>query len=257
MYITLAVALISALIIFLVVINVIQQYKERSQNLKKMELSKMKRQIDEVEQVLSAISGLPISNNTIMILYGRLEDGLAKSKTISESNIYDQKLNNIKTQMTNMKNRPPKTIDIESFQVPKDEKSLMNLVQLLKNIKTILQSESQLGRIAHQIHSSESQKISHFQLRLNIENTLGRVKAMLEQQRYNTAKQMLAKVSLTLDSLELKMPDDNYIQEKKSQVASMKSSITESAPPPKATQEDDRTYDNQEDDNVFGSKKKW
>ena len=200
-----------------------------------------------------------------MILYGRIEEALIAAKKVIGNAQFDQKLNNTRNQMQQLKANPPKSISIESFQIPSEEKNIIAIVQILKSIKAILSSESQKGRIPHQVFSSENQKISHFQLRLNIENSVSRAGGMVEQDRLTTAKQMLTKMQLTLESLEKKMPDDKYIQHKLSETKNLLAQIEDKEKAPKPVtqkagepkEDAPKPAEGKEDDAIFGDRKKW
>lgn len=262
MNLTIIFVLVGLLIIIMVGISVVQQYKKRASMQMKLELAKQRKRIDDVEHILANIAGLPISNNIILIMYGRVEEALLACKKISGTQQYDQKLTNTRQQMSKMRSNPPPSQSVESFQMPPDERSIIGIVQILKTIKAVLTEESQKGRIPHSVFNTESQKVSHFQLRLNIENTVTRAKAMIDQNRISTAQQLLNKVVMTLESLEKKMPDDSYIRAKSKETKSLMEKIKErekerieskSAPEPEPQPEEPK----ENSDEIFGDKKKW
>ncbi|MBL6735252.1 MAG: hypothetical protein ISP86_05175 [Shewanellaceae bacterium] len=259
MYLTLVLTLIGILLMLVIGVNVAQQYKKRVDNQKRQELSKQKMAIDDGESILANISILPISNNVVMILYGRIEEGLLISKKVSGSNQYDQRINVIRGQMQNLRNTPPKARSIDNFQIPNSEKEVLIIVQTLKKLKEILRLELQKGRIPQHVYGVENQKIAHMQLRINIDNTISRAQMAFEKNQFRTAKQMLTKAVNTLNSLERKNPDDTFVKNKLELARKMLSEVINKEQPEMEARQSrlNKPEEPEADDEIFGDRKKW
>ena len=264
MYLTLVMTFVGILFILVVSINVIQQYKKRIANQKRSELTKQRIVMDECETILANMSMFPVSNNVVMIIYARIEEGLLISKKLTGTNQFDQRINVLKSQMQALKNNPPQQKSLDQFVIPDSEQETLTLVQTLRHLKELLRTELQKGKIPQNIFSAENQKIAHMQLRINVDNTISRAQVAIDKKQFRTAKQMLTKAVNTLTSLARKTPDDRFVSSKLEESRKLLGSVVDKELPEEEAKQarlkglnDPAEDTNDDDDAIFGEKKKW
>ena len=86
MVFSLIITLILALVIIAITVNVVQQHKEKIQNLKRAEFTKLRYALEETEEILFNSTNVPMSNGISLMLMRRVSYLLKAMKCLLELN---------------------------------------------------------------------------------------------------------------------------------------------------------------------------
>ncbi len=259
MVFTVALIVISALLILIIGINIYQQHKERTDSERRHQLQKQRAVIDETESVLANVALFPCSNDVVLVLYKRLAQSLETAVTFSKNQQqrdYQRRLVDLQSLIDQLENTSSPSPSIDSVQIPDNDKQLITLVQMLKKLKAILRAEHNKGKVDPKIFTDEENRVNSMQLRINVDAMLTRARSAKSMKQYGSAKQLLHKALSTLNAIKVKSPEDRFADKKSEEVKALLEEINgqnerEGSPAEAKKKESDDL------DMLFQPKKKW
>ena len=259
MVFTIALIVISALLLLIIGINIYQQHKERMDSERRHQLQKQRAIIDETESVLANVALFPCSNDVVLVLYKRLLQSLEVAVTFSKNQQlqdYQRRLVDLQTQINQLEGTSSPTPSIDSVQIPDNDKQLIMLVQLLKKLKAILRAEHNKGKVDPKVFTNEENRINNMQLRINVDAMLTRGKSAKNMKQYGSAKQLLHKALSTLNAIKVKNPEDRFVGKKLEEVKALLEEIN-GQNERENTPADAKKKESDDLDMLFQPKKKW
>ena len=250
------IGLIVLLVIGVVVVNGVQQHKEKQEQEKRAQSAKYKAIIDESEQLLFNLANLPQSPVLIDILNRRsLNAAKAILNISSSSKPAKKKVQELEAALTASKNSTQNQSGDESFALPDDEKQLVGILQSIKKLRAMLRAEQSKGVLDTQIFSQQDLRLDGMQLRIGIESLVNRGNKASEKDMLGSARQYFEKALQTL----AKHPNQTeYTKAKYSEVESQLAEITEALKTTNAQDAAKKAKDEEDDlDMLFQPKKKW
>ncbi|WAJ69076.1 hypothetical protein [Catenovulum adriaticum] len=255
MIFTIVIALVIALVVLAIIINAVQQHKEKIESDKRNELAKYKHTVEETENLLMNIGNFPVSPQLILILHQRLLDAIkAMAELMPESTDFRQRLRDTQERVKNVSTQQPQVND-EDFNLPDDERATIALIQGIKKLRTALRSEHTKGKVDPQLFMTEDKRLDALQLRINVESLMKRGNMARQSQMLGSARQYYEKALATIDAQAIR---SEYANQRKVELTTRLREITEEL---KNTNEKDRrkkAADEEDDlDVLFQPKKKW
>ncbi|WJG11008.1 hypothetical protein [Aliiglaciecola sp. LCG003] len=247
--------LIVSLVVVAIVVNALQQHREKIEAEKRTEIAKQKSVIDETENVLSAIDTIPVSAKLISILQIRVLNAL---KVIYQLN---PSMPDIKQRLKQCQDRV-KAIDMgaptptqENFTLPDSDKLVIRYIQVVKKFRVLLRSEHAKGKVDSQTFTQEDRVMAALQLRVNVETLVKRGNAALQSNMLGSARQYFEKAIAALES---QNQPDQYNQERRVQLADQLKSIQENLRNANAKDRAKKQEEERDElDELFAPKKKW
>lgn len=247
--------LIVSLVVVAIVVNALQQHKEKVEAERRTEIAKQKSVIDETENVLMTVDTIPVSQKLIAILHTRILNAL---KVIFELN---PAIPEIRQRIKESQERL-KTINVdaqaptqESFSLPDSDKMVIQYIQAVKKFRVLLRSEHAKGKVDTQTFSHEDRALASLQLRVNVETLAKRGNAALQSNMLGSARQYFEKAIAALES---QTQPDQYNLERKGQLSEQLKTIQDNL---KNVNAQDRAKKQEEErdelDELFAPKKKW
>ena len=259
MVFTIALIVISALLLLIIGINIYQQHKERMDSERRQQLQRQRAIIDETESVLDNVALFPCSKDVVLVLYKRLVQSLENAVTFSkdqQQQDYQRRLIDLQTQIEQLEASSSTTASIDTVQIPDNDKQLIMLVQMLKKLKAILRTEHSKGKVDPTIFTHEENRINNMQLRINVDAMLTRAKSAKNMKQYGSAKQLLHKALSTLNAIKIKHPDDNFVSKKLGETKLLIDEINGQSEK-EVIEITSKKKDNDDLDMLFQPKKKW
>jgi hypothetical protein len=251
------IGLLIALIIFVVVVNGIQQHKEKQESDKRAKVAKHKAIIDESEQLITNLGNLPSSPNLVKILTSR---SLNAAKAM---HVLMPEVKGIDSRIEELNNRLKAADDLaesqsnteETFTVPDNEQQVLTILQCIKKLRATLKSEQSKGTLEAQIFTKEDHRLDAMQLKISIESLVKRGNQAQSKGMLGSARQYFEKAIQTLATHPIKT---EYIATKQVEITSQLESIIDSLKNTNA-QDAAKKSKNEENelDTLFQPKKKW
>ncbi|WP_416308455.1 hypothetical protein [Neptunicella sp. SCSIO 80796] len=252
---TIIIILIAVLLLTAVVVNAIQQHKQKAEAEKRGELVKLKTIIDEAEDTLLAAEYLPVSSQMRVILYERMIAAMQQSlqlnpkileykKRISELEESKQQVQVVETDATNF-----------NISLPENEKQIILLIQGIKRLRIILRSENHKGTINSDVFASEDRYLDRYQLKVNMETLSRRIQSSLQNKMLGSARQYLEKA---IAALKNQPNQDDYVVSKKADFENQLTNIHNTMRNANAEDTARRVEEDKDElDELFAPKKKW
>ena len=259
MVFTIALIVVSALLLLIIGINIYQQHKERMDSERRIQLQRQRAIIDETESVLANVALFPCSKDVVLVLYKRLAQALevavTYSKTQQQQN-YQRRLVDLQSQIDQLEHSSTSTPDIDSVQIPDNDKQLIMLVQMLKKLKAILRAEHSKGKVDPSVFTKEENRVNSMQLRINVDAMLTRAKSAKNMKQYGSSKQLLQKALATLNAIRAKLPEDKFVNKKLDETKLLLDEINGETEKEESLVAASKK-DNNDLDMLFQPKKKW
>ena len=251
------IGLLIALIVFVVVVNGIQQHKEKQEHDKRAKVAKHKAIIDESEQLILNLANLPSSPNLIKILTNRsLNAAKAMHVLMPEAKGIDSRIedlnNRLKAADDLAANQNGKE---EVFNVPDNEQQILTILQCIKKLRVTLKSEQSKGTLEAPIFTKEDHRLDAMQLKISIESLVKRGMQAQSKEMLGSARQYFEKAIQTLATHPIKT---KYVAEKQLEVTNQLENITDSLKNTNAQDAAKRAKSEENElDTLFQPKKKW
>ncbi|WP_286266310.1 hypothetical protein [Thalassotalea atypica] len=251
------IGLIVALIIVVVVVNAIQQHKEKIEQEKRARVSKQKAIIDETEELILNLALLPENPMVITILNTRSLLAAKQMKQImpelkgigSRVQELDSRL---KASQEALKNHVPKD---DKFILPDNEQQLVQILQCIKKLRAVIKSEQSKGALDSQVFIREDARLDTMQLRINIESLMKRGNTAASKEMLGSARQYFEKA---LQTIENHANQSEYTVNKKEEIEDKLEQITNELKSTNAKDRASKAKDEEDElDMLFQPKKKW
>jgi hypothetical protein len=255
MVFTIIIVLIVALVLVGVIVNAIQQHKNKIESERRAELSKQKGIIDNTEAALIAAEQIPISQRLIFILQRRILAAMKAAKQMGDNaSGANERIKNAEENLKGIDiNKPPPSED--SFQLPQSDKQVIQFIRGIKNMRALLRSEFKKGKIESRVFLAEDKILERLQLRANVDTLIRRGEGAMKNNQLGSARQCLEKA---IGALSAQPNPDDFIVARKAQLEEQLNNIEKSL---KSVNSRDvakkEESERDELDELFAEKKKW
>lgn len=248
------IALIILLVIGAIVVNAMQQHKEKQEAERRAQLTKYKAIIEETEEVLMNSANVPISPNLMTVLHKRIHEAL-KSMLELNPNAKEVKTRLLQSQERIDSADPNAPAQEENINMPDNDNQIISMVQGIKKLRIVLRSEHSKGNVDSQIFMSEDRRLESIQLRINVESQARRGVKAKNSNMLGSARQYFEKAMATLENQSY---TDEFITSKKAEIEQYLEEITVELKSANAKDAKNREAEEQDDlDILFAPKKKW
>lgn len=245
--------LILALSILAVGINAIQQHKQRAELERRQQTYRYRNVLDETEDLIMIASDFPVGKALLHILRCRARDALSLLINV-QPNLNDLKIRlNEYEEAIQSYNPNDKSLLVESFTIPEQDKQIVLMLQGLKKLRRALRAEHGRNRVDSQTFHEEDRRIEKAVLRISAESLIRRGEGAFKTGMLGSARQYFEKAQRTLAEVPF---SDDYIQARKAHIEAKLNEITESLRDANA-QDAKRRNKSSELDELFQPKKKW
>jgi hypothetical protein len=255
MVFTIIIVLIVALVLVGVIVNAIQQHKNKIESDRRTELSKQKSIIDNTEGALLAAEQIPISQRLIFIMQRRALSAIKAAKQMGDNTTGSN--NRIKSAEETLKaidvSKAPPSED--SFKLPQGDKQVIQFIRGIKTLRALLRSEFKKNRIESRVFLAEDKLLERLQLRANVDTLMRRGDVAIKNNQLGSARQCLEKA---IGALSAQPNPDEFIITRKAQLEDQLLNIEDSLK--KANSQDvakKEESERNELDDLFAEKKKW
>ena len=249
------IVLIVSLIVIAIIVNAVQQHRNKVEGEKRAEVTKQKSVVGETEDILLATEHIPVSQHLQFILQQRILHAL-KIMAQMNPNTLDIR-NRVKNSAEKLKSYAvdQDAPSQETFLLPGNDKQVIQFIKSIKKMRSLLRSEYSKGRVDNGAFTFEDKYLERLQLRANVETLMRRGDAALEAQQMGSARQCIEKA---IAALATQSQPDEYIQMRKQQLEEKLRVIQNSL---KSANTDDvnkrKESERNELDELFAEKKKW
>ncbi len=254
MVITLIIVLVIALLVISVIMNAVQQHKERLATLKRAEYSKLRAMLEDTEEILLNAANVPLTPGTIKMLLNRIAYTL-KAMVELEPNSRD-----LKNRLTDTEKRINEMGNVtsshnENISLPDNDKQIISMIQGIKKLRTILRGEHARGNVDTQLVVQEDRRLENLQLRINVESQIKRGNMARSNHMLGSARQCYEKALATLANA---TTIDEYVQSRKNEVNSILADIAEELKEGNMRDRQKKLEaENNDLDVLFAPKRKW
>ena len=251
---TIVIVLIVALVIIAVIANAAQQHKEKQENERRAQLTKYKAVIEETEEVLMNSANVPISPGLIQVMHKRIYDALKNMYELSPGS------KEIKTRLAQAKESvenadPNAKAPDDGLSMPDNDAQIINVVQGIKKLRSVLRSEHSKGNVESQLFMAEDRRLESLQLQINVESQLRRGMKAKNTNMLGSARQYFEKALATIDNQSY---TDEFITAKKAEIEAALDEITSQLKSANAQDAKKKEEEDQDElDILFAPKKKW
>ncbi|MDX1391675.1 MAG: hypothetical protein R3241_04810 [Rheinheimera sp.] len=214
MLLTLIITLVVALAVIAIIVNAIQQHKERLATLKRAELSKLRTMLEDTEELIVNSANVPLSPAISQMLLKRIAFTL-KAMVELEPGARDikQRLQETEKRLTdtNVEN----ISFTETVTLPDNDQQLIGMIKGIKKLRTVLRAEHARGNVDTQMVIQEDKRLEILQLRINVESQIKRGNQARTNNMLGSARQYFEKA---LTALTNTPHQDDYALTRKSEV---------------------------------------
>ncbi|WP_339721756.1 hypothetical protein [uncultured Paraglaciecola sp.] len=255
MVFTIIIVLIVSLVLVGIIVNAVQQHKNKIENDRRAELSKLKTIIDNTETALLAAEQIPISQRLIFILQRRILGAMKAANQLGDNTTgANDRIKNVEGSLKTIDvNRPPPSE--ESFQLPQSDKQVIQFIRGIKTMRALLRSEFKKGKIESRVFLVEDKLLERLQLRANVDTLIRRGESAIKNNQLGSARQCLEKA---IGALAAQPSPDEFIVARQAQLEEQLNNIETSL---KSVNSRDvakkEESERNELDELFAEKKKW
>ena len=238
------------------VVNGIQQHREKVEAEKRVRIAKQKAIIDETEELILNISNLPPNPGIVSILNRRMLNAAKEMLRLSpESKNVGRRIQEIEARLSAAEDLAANPSAEESFVLPDNEQQLIAILQCIKKLRAVLKSEQSKGALDAQSFTREDQRLNSMQLKINIESLLKRGDQAYNKEMVGSARQYYEKALQTLSDHPVK---NEYVTTKQSEVSQKLDDIASALRTSNAEDRAKKAKDDEDElDMLFQPKKKW
>ncbi|MER2492853.1 hypothetical protein [Catenovulum sediminis] len=255
MIFSIVIALVVALVVLAIIINAVQQHKEKVEAEKRSEIAKYKNIIEETESLLMSIGNIPVSPQLVLVLHQRILDAVKNMYEIMpESTELRQRVRDAEGSVQNM-DPTEKVQSEESFVLPDDERATIALIQSIKKLRNALRAEHSKGKVDTHLFMNEDKRLDRLQLRINVESLMKRGQSARQGKMLGSARQYYEKALATITSQAIR---DDYTNTRKAELDQILATINEELKNTNARDRLKKQAEEKDDlDMLFQPKKKW
>lgn len=248
------IGLVVALVVLAIIMNAIQQHKNKTEADKRTELAKYKKIIEETEELLMSAGSIPVSPQLVLIMHQRVLDALKSMVEISpESREISSRLRDAQERVKGMSTENQQVE--EAFIIPDEDKIVIGMIKAVKKIRTLLRAEHTKGKLDTHLFMAEDKKLENFQIKVNIESLMKRGNAARKSHMLGSARQYFEKAINTINAQSVR---NEYTNQRHQE---LEATLNEIAAELKNSNLADSKKKNAEDsddlDVLFQPKKKW
>lgn len=255
MVFTIIIVLIVALVLVGIVVNAIQQHKNKADAERRAEISKQKNIVDGTETALMAAESIPISQRLLFIMQRRVLQGLKTLQQLQENNASTKEsIKNLEDSIKSIDiNKPAPEED--GFQLPQGDKQVIQFIRGVKTLRALLRAEFKKGRIESRVFLAEDKLLEGLQLRANVDTLVRRGDVAIKNNQMGSARQCLEKA---IGALSVQPNPTTYMTKKQAELEdklkNIESSLKNANSADVAKKE---ASEKNELDELFAQKKKW
>jgi len=251
----LIIAGVGILVLLLIVVTVMQQKNSKVESDKRAEVARMTLTIDDTENLLGRITNIPVTKGLMLILHNRILETHKAIQQINNDRAISAQVNDRQNLIESIGNSF-KSQGLDSFQLPGDDREVLQMVQLLKKLKAVINNEHKRGRINPEVFASEIKRADLMQIRININSIIKRAKIALDANQSGSARSYLEKAIKTLKAINSE--GDTFVSERLEEASILLGSLDkvrqDKADRQKAAADEKSSTDL---DIIFQPKKKW
>jgi hypothetical protein len=250
------IGLIVLLVIGVVVVNGIQQHKQKQDQEKRAQAAKFKAIIDESDELILSLSAMPPSPMLVNILYRRSFNAAKAMLQISpDSKPVKQRVQELEAQLKATSEQASAQPSEENFVLPDNEQQLVSILQAIKKLRIMLKSEQSKGALDPQSYTQQDLRLDAMQLKIGVESLLSRGQKAYSKEMLGSARQYFEKALQTLKS---HPHQTEYTKTKIEQIEDQLEEITKALVNTNAEDAAKKAKDEEDDlDMLFQPKKKW
>ena len=250
------IGLIVLLVIGVVVVNGMQQHKQKQEQEKRAQSAKFKAIMDESDDLIQRLSAMPPSPVLVNILNKRSLNAAKSMQQLSpDSKLIKQRVQELEAKLKVSSEQASTQTAEENFVLPDNEQQLVSILQAIKKLRIMLRSEQSKGSLDPQSFSKQDLRLDAMQLKIGVESLLGRGQKAYDKEMLGSARQYFEKALQTLKS----HPNQSeYTRTKKEQIEDQLAEITKALATTNAKDAAKKAKDEEDDlDVLFQPKKKW
>jgi hypothetical protein len=254
MLLPIIISLAIALVIIAVIVNVVQQHKERIAKLKRAEFTKLRHLLDDTEEMLVNTSNVPFTPAITTLLLKRTASALrAMVELETGTRELKQRLQETENRLKDPVNAD--VISTDTLTLPDNDQQLIALIRGIKKLRATLRSEHAKGTIDTSTVITEDKRLEVLQLRINVESQIKRGSQARNNKMLGSARQYFEKA---LTSLSNSSHQDDYVTHRKAEVIQTLEDIaTELKAGNVRDREKKEEKENKDIDELFAPKRKW
>lgn len=214
MLLTLIITLVVALAVIAIIVNAIQQHKERLATLKRAELSKLRTMLEDTEELIVNSANVPLSPAISQMLLKRIAFTL-KAMVELEPGARDikQRLQETEKRLTDTNVENISFTD--AVTLPDNDQQLIGMIKGIKKLRAVLRAEHARGNVDTQMVIQEDKRLEILQLRINVESQIKRGNQARSNNMLGSARQYFEKAMTALNNTP---HQDDYALTRKSEV---------------------------------------
>jgi|SRR5690554_3885471 len=247
------VILIFALALLAIGVNAIQQHKQRVELERRLQIHRYRNALDETEDLIVIASDFPVGKALLHVLRCRARDALKLLINVQPTNS-DLKVR-LEEYEQAVKGFDPtdKSLLVERFAIPEQDKQIVLMLQGLKKIRRALRAEHGRNRVDSQTFHEEDRRIEKALVRISAESLIRRGESAHATGMLGSARQYLEKAQRTLADVGF---TDDYITSRLDYIKELLEEIASSLRDANAKDAKKRNVKT-EIDELFEPKKKW
>jgi hypothetical protein len=255
MVFTTIIVLIVGLVLVGVIVNAVQQHKNKLDSERRVDLSKQKSIIDNTEAALLGAEQIPISQRLVFVMQRRILAAMKAAKLLGDNTLGSNE--RVKTAEDGLKSiditqAPPSD---DSFQLPQGDKQVILFIRGIKTFRALLRSEFKKNRIESRVFLAEDKLLERLQLRANVETLMRRGETSIKNNQLGSARQCLEKA---IGALAAQPNPDEFINTRKAQLEEQLRNIEINLKTANSRDVAKKEKSEKSDiDELFGAKKKW
>lgn len=188
------------LVLMVIVMTVMQQQSKRVESEKRTEVSRLTLTIDETEDLLSRITNIPVTKALMIIMHNRILETQKSILAINSDRAIAAQVND-RQQLIESIGNSFRSQGLDTFRLPNDDREVLQMVQLIKKLKGLINNEHKRGRINPDVFGNEIKRADLMQIRININSIIGRARAAIEAKQSGSARTYLDKAIKTLRAI--------------------------------------------------------
>lgn len=188
------------LVLMVIVMTVMQQQRNRVESEKRTEVSRLTLTIDETEDLLSRVTNIPVTKALMIIMHNRILETQKSIFSINNDRTLAAQIND-RQQLIESIGNSFHSQGLDTFRLPNDDREVLQMVQLIKKLKGLINNEHKRGRINPDVFGNEIKRADLMQIRININSIIGRARGAIDAKQSGSARTYLDKAIKTLRAI--------------------------------------------------------
>jgi hypothetical protein len=254
MLLTLIIALVVTLVVIAIIVNAIQQHKERLATLRRAEFSKFRTILEDTEELIVNAANVPLSPAISQMLLKRIAFTL-KAMVELEPAARDIKQRLQETEKRLSDSNADSSSFSESVALPESDQQLIGMIKGIKKIRAVLRSEHARGNVDTQMVIQEDKRLEVLQLKINVESQIKRGNQARGNNMLGSARQYYEKAMTALTNTP---HQDEYATTRKAEVIQALQDIAIQLKEGNVRDREKKEgKENKDLDELFAPKRKW